>query len=39
VHEDVSATELRQRLHAGDPCSGLLPATVADYIQTHHLYR
>jgi nicotinate-nucleotide adenylyltransferase len=39
VHEDVSATELRQRLRAGDPCPGLLPPTVADYIQTHHLYR
>ena len=39
VHEDVSATELRQRLHAGDPCPGLLPPTVAEYIQTHRLYR
>jgi nicotinate-nucleotide adenylyltransferase len=39
LHEDVSATELRRRLHAGDPCHGLLPPSVADYIQTHHLYR
>src|ERR1017187_5083860 len=39
VHEDVSSTELRQRLHTGDPCPGLLPAAVADYIQTHRLYR
>ena len=39
VHEDVSSTELRQRLHAGDPCPGLLPAAVAGYIQTHRLYR
>jgi nicotinate-nucleotide adenylyltransferase len=39
VHEDVSATELRRRLRTGDPCSGLLPPAVADYIQTHHLYR
>jgi nicotinate-nucleotide adenylyltransferase len=39
VHEDVSASELRRRLRAGDPCAGLLPAPVADYIQTHHLYR
>lgn len=38
VHEDISATELRRRLHAGDPCTGLLPPTVADYIQTHRLY-
>ena len=39
VHEDVSATELRQRLHAGDPCPGLLPPAVADFIQTRRLYR
>lgn len=39
VHEDISATELRQRLQAGDPCTGLLPPAVADYIRTHHLYR
>lgn len=39
VHEDVSATELRRRLSAGDPCPGLLPAAVAAYIQAHHLYR
>lgn len=39
VHEDVSATDLRRRLHTGDPCPGLLPTAVAAYIQTHHLYR
>lgn len=39
VHEDISATELRRRLAAGDPCPGLLSPAVADYIQTHHLYR
>jgi len=39
VHEEVSATELRRRLQAGDPCPGLLPPTVAEYIQTHRLYR
>ena len=39
VHEDVSATELRRRLRAGDPCPGLLPLAVAAYIQAHHLYR
>jgi nicotinate-nucleotide adenylyltransferase len=39
VHEDVSATELRRRLRLGDPCPGLLPAAVADYIRSHHLYR
>jgi len=39
IHEDVSATGLRQRLHAGDPCYGFLPATVDAYIQSHGLYR
>jgi nicotinate-nucleotide adenylyltransferase len=39
VHEEVSATELRRRLRAGDPCPGLLPASVSDYIQARHLYR
>ena len=39
VHEDVSATDLRRRLHTGDPCPGLLPTAVSTYIQGHHLYR
>jgi len=39
VHEDVSATDLRRRLQAGDPCPGLLPPAVAAYIQSHGLYR
>lgn len=39
VHEDVSATKLRQRLATGDPCSDVLPASVAAYITTHRLYR
>jgi nicotinate-nucleotide adenylyltransferase len=39
VHEDISATELRARLRAGDMCPGLLPPGVASYIQTHRLYR
>jgi nicotinate-nucleotide adenylyltransferase len=39
VQEDVSATELRRRLRAGDPCLGLLAPAVAAYIQAHHLYR
>jgi nicotinate-nucleotide adenylyltransferase len=39
VHENVSATELRGRLHQGDPCPDLLPPAVAGYIQSHHLYR
>jgi nicotinate-nucleotide adenylyltransferase len=39
VHEEVSATDLRHRLHTGDPCHGLLPPAVSAHIQTHHLYR
>jgi nicotinate-nucleotide adenylyltransferase len=39
VHDDVSATELRRRLQAGDPCPGLLAPAVAAYIQAHGLYR
>lgn len=39
VHQDISATGLRQRLRAGDPCTDLLPPAVAEYIQSHHLYR
>ena len=39
VHEEVSATDLRRRLRTGDRCPGLLPPSVADYIQAHHLYR
>jgi nicotinate-nucleotide adenylyltransferase len=39
VHEEVSATDLRRRLHDGDPCPGLLSPAVAAYIQSHRLYR
>lgn len=39
VHEDVAATDLRERLEAGDPCDDLLPLTVAKYIREHRLYR
>lgn len=39
VHEDVSATNLRQRLHTGDLCADLLPVAVSNYIQTHRLYQ
>jgi nicotinate-nucleotide adenylyltransferase len=39
VHEDVSATELRRRLQAGDPCPGLLSPAVAEFIQARGLYR
>jgi nicotinate-nucleotide adenylyltransferase len=39
THEDISATDLRRRLQTGDNCTGLLPAAVYDYIQSHGLYR
>jgi nicotinate-nucleotide adenylyltransferase len=38
VHEDVAATNLRERLEAGDPCTDVLDPEVSAYIQTHHLY-
>jgi nicotinate-nucleotide adenylyltransferase len=39
VNEDVAATDLRQRLEAGDPCTDLLSPAVSEYIRTHNLYR
>ncbi len=39
VEEPVSATELRQRLAAGDPCPGLIPEAVGRFLQQHQLYR
>ncbi len=39
VHEDVAATNLRERLEAGDPCADVLDPAVSVYIQAHHLYR
>jgi nicotinate-nucleotide adenylyltransferase len=39
VHEDVSATSLRERLHHGDPCLDLIAAPVSQYIAEHGLYR
>ena len=38
VWEDVSATELRERLRSGEDCSDLLPPPVLRYIREHHLY-
>ena len=38
VHDGISATELRQRLHDGDNCEGLILPEVLDYIRTHNLY-
>ncbi len=39
VQEHVSATALRQRLREGDACRELLPAPVAEFIQSRGLYR
>jgi nicotinate-nucleotide adenylyltransferase len=39
VHEDVAATNLRERLEAGDQCTDVLDPAVAAYIEAHHLYR
>jgi nicotinate-nucleotide adenylyltransferase len=38
VHDDVSATDLRDRLQVADCCHDLLPALVSAYIERHHLY-
>jgi nicotinate-nucleotide adenylyltransferase len=39
VHIDLSATELRERLHQGLDCTGLIPPAVLAYIEAHGLYR
>jgi len=39
VHEDVAATNLRERLEAGEQCTDVLDPAVSAYIQAHHLYR
>jgi nicotinate-nucleotide adenylyltransferase len=39
VHDDTSATGLRERLESGDPCVDLIAPRVLDYIQSHHLYQ
>jgi nicotinate-nucleotide adenylyltransferase len=36
---DVSATEIRAALQRGERPASLMPATVLDYIEQHHLYR
>jgi nicotinate-nucleotide adenylyltransferase len=35
----IDATGIRERLRIGDRCPDLLPMSVADYIQVHHLYQ
>lgn len=39
VHEDIAATDLRERLEAGDPCLDVLAPGVSSYIEAHLLYR
>ncbi len=36
---DVSATDIRRRVAAGQPIDDLVPSAVVDYITDHHLYR
>ncbi|MEO8153792.1 MAG: nicotinate-nucleotide adenylyltransferase [Rhizobacter sp.] len=36
---DISSTEIRERLAAGQGVDNLVPAAVAGYIDQHHLYR
>lgn len=36
---DISATDIRRRVRAGDSIRGLVPAVVEHYISTHRLYR
>lgn len=36
---DVSSTEIRQRIAAGESTDGMLPSAVAEYIRTHQLYQ
>ncbi|MDE1981279.1 MAG: nicotinate-nucleotide adenylyltransferase [Betaproteobacteria bacterium] len=36
---EISATHIRNALHAGQPPADLLPPAVLDYIETHQLYR
>jgi nicotinate-nucleotide adenylyltransferase len=38
VHEDVAASNLRERLERGDPCLDVLSPAVSEYIEGHHLY-
>lgn len=38
VAEPASASTVRERLHAGEDCTDLLPSAVLAYIRKHHLY-
>lgn len=39
LHEPLSATELRHRLHAGQDCRTLIPPGVLSYLEAKDLYR
>jgi nicotinate-nucleotide adenylyltransferase len=39
VEEDISATDLRNRLYNGDECMDWLPRAVGDFIQRERLYQ
>ncbi len=39
VHENISATELRKKLAAGEDCSESVPGSVLAYVKAHRLYR
>lgn len=36
---EISSTEVRRRLRAGEPCGHLVPRAVLEYIEEHGLYR
>lgn len=38
-HVDISASQIREMVAAGQPITELVPAAVADYIKEHGLYR
>lgn len=38
-HTDISASEIRRRIQAGQPITDLVPKSVWDYIREHTLYR
>ena len=38
LHEQVSASQLRERLAQGEDCSDSIPQNVLGYIQEYHLY-
>lgn len=35
---DISSTEIRRRLAAGEPVTDMIPHAVEEYIRAHHLY-